>query len=278
MKLTEPGELRGFPAYPSVGRTIGMTAETDYTAIASCYEQRYRVIDYHGIERALIQFVEPANEVDILEVGCGTGHWLRFLGEGRGRRAGVDPSPQMLSRAQDAIVRPVLVRARAEGLPWANQSFDRLFCINAFHHFRDRTCFLTEAHRVLRPGGGLLIVGLDPHSRPLKWWVYDHFEGTLATDQARYSASAEIREAMSSAGFADCSTSAAQRISEDLSVQEAEARGFLDRSFTSQLALLSEDQFQAGVDRLRAADRSATGHAPRLRSEFILWGTVGQRQ
>jgi ubiquinone/menaquinone biosynthesis C-methylase UbiE len=193
-----------------------MSGETDYARIAPRYDQRYRVVDYHGIEEALLAFVEPANEVDVLEVGCGTGHWLRFLGRGRGRRAGIDPSLEMLSRGRGTAIGPLLVGARAEALPWADESFDRLFCINALHHFRNKTRFLTEAHRVLRPGGRLLIVGLDPHSTPLKWWVYDFFEGTLATDQARYPPSGEIRAAMSNAAFVHCTTVPAQRISEDL--------------------------------------------------------------
>jgi ubiquinone/menaquinone biosynthesis C-methylase UbiE len=257
-----------------------MPIEADYATIAPHYDQRYRVVDYRGIAEALLEFVEPASVPDVLEVGCGTGHWLRFLGHGRGRRAGIDPSPEMLNRAREADTGPVLVRAVAEALPWVDQSFDRVFCINAFHHFRDKTRFLTDARRVLRPGGRLLIVGLDPHSTPLNWWLYDYFEGTMATDQARYPPSAQIRGAMSSAGFVDCSTIPAQHISGEMSLQEAESCGFLDRAFTSQLSLLSDQQFQSGLDRLRAASAAATavGQDFWLRSDFVLYATVGRTQ
>jgi ubiquinone/menaquinone biosynthesis C-methylase UbiE len=138
-----------------------MSAEADYAAIAPRFDQRYKVVDYRGVEKALFEFVEPAAKVDVLEVGCGTGHWLRFLDRESGRRVGIDPSPEMLSRARVSASGSQLARASAEALPLADKSFDRLFCINAFHHFRDKTRFLSEAHRVLRPGGRCLIVGLE---------------------------------------------------------------------------------------------------------------------
>lgn len=254
-----------------------MSRETDYTTIAPRYDQRYMMVDYRGIEEALLEFVDPTKEVDVLEVGCGTGHWLRFLEHGQGRRVGIDPSHEMLSLAHARAGGPLVVSARAEALPWADQSFDRLFCINAFHHFRDQNRFLRDAHRVLRPGGWLLTVGLDPHVTPLRWWVYDYFEGTMETDRARYPPSSEIRAAMSRGGFAHCATMPAQRFSQELSVREAEARGYLHRTFTSQLSLLSDRQFEEGLSRLRGAGATAESPEPRLRSDFILYATVGQR-
>ena len=48
---------------------------TNYDEVAATYDRRYAEDDYSGIERALIDFLgSPARHV--LQVGCGTGHWL----------------------------------------------------------------------------------------------------------------------------------------------------------------------------------------------------------
>jgi ubiquinone/menaquinone biosynthesis C-methylase UbiE len=41
----------------------------------------------------------------------------------------------------------------------ADASFDRLFCVNALHHFRDKRAFVVEARRVLRRGGRMMTIG-----------------------------------------------------------------------------------------------------------------------
>jgi ubiquinone/menaquinone biosynthesis C-methylase UbiE len=76
------------------------------------------------------------------------------------------------------------VRARAEALPWRDATFDRVFCVNALHHFADRVRFFAEARRILKPGGALMSIGKDPHADRDSWWVYDYFPETLA-DRSR---------------------------------------------------------------------------------------------
>jgi ubiquinone/menaquinone biosynthesis C-methylase UbiE len=89
---------------------------------------------------------------------------------GRVRKAaGLDRSAEMLQRAAPSAH---VVRGRAEKLPWRSNSFDRLFCINALHHFTDADAFMIEAQRVLRPEGALLTIGLDPHTALDSWWIY----------------------------------------------------------------------------------------------------------
>jgi ubiquinone/menaquinone biosynthesis C-methylase UbiE len=50
------------------------------------------------------------------------------------------------------------VQAEAARLPFADSSFDGAICANSFHYFRSPVCALQEAHRVLRPGGLLVLV------------------------------------------------------------------------------------------------------------------------
>ena len=254
-----------------------MQRVTDYDAISFQYECRYRVRDFRGVEDALLRFVGAVESSRLLEVGCGTGHWLKFL-EKQGRQPiGIDPSIKMLLLAREALPGWPLVKGRAEGLPFPNSCFDRLICINALHHFANKAAFLSEAHRVLRPSGGLMTVGLDPHTGLDKWWVYDYFPETVELDKGRYPSSGGIIKAMSQCGFIRCETSEAEHISATMPARVADAEGFLDRSFTSQLTILSKEEYHNGLNRLNKAIKESTGigNGLLLSTDLRLYAVVG---
>jgi ubiquinone/menaquinone biosynthesis C-methylase UbiE len=301
---------------------------TDYDSIADDYDARYDVYEYGGVRTTLLGFLGDGAPLAILEVGCGTGHWLaEVLGrltpsarltpspyanddarspsietpsarltpspyanddasspsiETRSAKAsaerhllaGVDPSAPMLARARLAAPAARLVRARAENLPWLGETFDRIFCVNALHHFVDRARFFEEARRLLRPGGGLLTIGKDPHVEQDSWWVYDYFTETREIDKARYARVRTLRGEMAHAGFAWADSGEADRIEAVRSFADATKHGMIARSFTSQLTVLSDDEFNQGMERLRAAD-AAAGGGLQLVSDFRLYATVG---
>ena len=281
---------------------------TNYDRIADRFDKRYAIYGYDGVRETLQSFlgVTPA----VLEVGCGTGHWLaavparlkpspceddrsaksplhdrsaksplphdrsaKALSE-RWILAGIDPSAPMLDRARIAAPSARLVRARAEDLPLRDGTFDRIFCVNALHHFADRHRFFAEARRVLKPGGGLLTIGKDPHAERDSWWVYDYFEETRAIDRARFAAVRTLRGDLTRAGFAWAESLEADHIEVSHSAAEAVASGVVDKSFTSQLTVLSDDEFMRGIERLRQADAAAGGEL-QLVADFRLYATIG---
>lgn len=249
---------------------------TDYDSVADGYDRRYSILHYDGVRDALLNFLTPAVS-SALEVGCGTGHWLREIAGRVSFIGGVEPSGPMLLHARQTAPDARLVRGRAEQLPWRDASFDRVFCVNALHHFGDRAQFLAEARRVLKPGGGLMTIGKDPHRAGDEWWVYDYFEGTRAIDEARFAAVRTIRGELTTAGFAWTESFEADRIESSRPVAEAFAAGIVDRAFTSQLAVLTDDEFKRGVERIRQAEASATarGEDLMLNTDFRLYATVG---
>ncbi len=90
-----------------------------------------------------------------LDVACGTGLSSVVLREIAARVVGTDSSAEMLARAP-RVGGVEYVEASAENLPFADGSFDLLTVSSAFHWF-DRTRFLSEARRVLRPEGCLVV-------------------------------------------------------------------------------------------------------------------------
>jgi SAM-dependent methyltransferase len=247
----------------------------DYDQIAGTYETRYERNSYEGVERTLQGFIGGQPGLEILEVGCGTGHWLEFLHVQGTHPTGLDFSAGMLTRAQTRLSGIPLVRGTAEGLPWQAEFFDRVFCVNAFHHFSDKTAFLKEARRILRPGGRILSVGLDPHSGKDQWYVYDYFPQSLAVDRQRFPASSSLRAWISEAGFEDCVTEEVEHWTYQLPAHEILRQGRLEKTATSQLSVLTDAEYQHGLDHIHADIQraEAAGESLFLTADLRLYGT-----
>jgi ubiquinone/menaquinone biosynthesis C-methylase UbiE len=106
----------------------------------------------------------------IADLGGGTGELGAGLArELRAQAIIVDTTPQMLRRV-DPLPWVSVRLARAEALPFPDTYFDALVCSDAFHHFRDQDAAAREMARVVRPGGGVLILDMDP-SGPDRFWA-----------------------------------------------------------------------------------------------------------
>jgi ubiquinone/menaquinone biosynthesis C-methylase UbiE len=243
----------------------------DYDAVAPAFDRRYAHNSFAGIERAVTRFVGSRRHGAIVEVGCGTGHWLGVLAGSAEILVGVDRSKAMLERARAANPRTALVRATAEHLPFATNTSDRVFCVNALHHFGDPKAFLRECRRILSAAGSFLTISLDPHTGLDTWWIYDYFPGALPADRQRYPSTEKIRKWLDEAGFATATTEIVHHVPAERPFELAVEQGFLDRRSTSQLMVISDSEYEAGMRRLRR-DR------PVLRSDLRLFGTTAHMQ
>ena len=187
---------------------------------------------------------------------------------------GIDPSFPMLSRAREKLIRPDVISGRAENLPLASHTFDRVFCINAHHHFLDKPRFLSEVYRVLRPGGSLMTIALDPHAGADQWWVHDYFDGTLIIDKERYPSCGQIREWMRNADFTDTYSSVVQHEAGGVAAEPALRDGTMTPSYTSQLAVLTGDELLAGTKRIQAA--LAENNQLQLWADLRVYATYGR--
>ena len=105
--------------------------------------------------------------VRILDVGCGPGFYITELLEAVGREgavAGVDISADMLAVTAKRAAGHGNVEfheADATSLPVPDASFERAVCVQVLEYVRDVPAALAEMHRVLRPGGRMLVWDVD---------------------------------------------------------------------------------------------------------------------
>jgi len=108
---------------------------------------------------------------DVLEVAVGTGRNLPCYPPGT-RLTGIDLSPGMLAVAERRAVElgldASLRTADAQALPFGDGSFDTVVCTISLCNIPDDRAAIAQMHRVLRPGGRLIL--LD-HVASDRWWV-----------------------------------------------------------------------------------------------------------
>jgi ubiquinone/menaquinone biosynthesis C-methylase UbiE len=104
----------------------------------------------------------------VLDVATGGGHTaLAFAGIAR-RVVAYDLTEPMLAAARAHVrgrgaATVEFVAGDAGGLPFRDESFDVVTCRTAAHHFADVAAAVRQIHRVLRPGGSLLLQDILGH-------------------------------------------------------------------------------------------------------------------
>ncbi len=135
----------------------------------------------HAALREVPERLERAPRV--LDVACGTGIFLKeLLTQWPGIDAyGVDVSEDMLAQARLALKdRPHVHVERAQigpgetaGLPYAPETFDLITCTNALHDLPEPVATLSGLHRLLAPGGQLVVEDFARREPPFPWAVFE---------------------------------------------------------------------------------------------------------
>ncbi len=130
-----------------------------YAKSAADYDRRWSFYLAATMRETLARLRLKGDEA-LLDVGCGTGGLLRLLSERHPGLAlsGIDLSAEMLEVARgkpgaDADLR----QGDASALPFAGGAFDVLVSTSMFHYLPDPARCLAEFHRVLKPGGRVVI-------------------------------------------------------------------------------------------------------------------------
>ena len=251
----------------------------DYDRLAAGYDRRFRESRLTGEGQALLALASNLPARRVLEVGCGTGHWLANLAAVTPALYGLDPSPGMLAQARRRPVPLKLNRGVARQLPFKAGCCELVYCVNAIHHFQDPPAFIHAAARVLGRGGVLAVIGIDPRDRRNQWYGYHYFEGTYETDLQRFPAWPVVLAWMQAAGFSQIELRQVERVEELRQGRAVLADPFLSKSSTSQLALLSDEAYATGLQRIEAAlqEAEARGETIVFPSEFSIEMMTGSK-
>ncbi len=248
-----------------------------YTSISETYDRRYEINPLNGVAEALRGVVRQTGARRVLEVGCGTGYWLKTLCPHLDWIIGLDLSIAMLHKALQPPGSYDLVCASATSLPFAQCSFDLVFVVNAMHLFEDKRGFVEQIRHLVRPGGALVIIGLDVASAIGHWVMYDYFPGALEFDQSRFPPWEHIDLWMTEAGLAVQSLRTVEQIRSEKRGRAILDDHFIQRHSASHFLGLTDAQYQAGIDRIKLAiaQAEARGEEAVFKSEFELKMMVG---
>jgi len=155
---------------------------------------------YQALHRLIFQTLESRvpdwREKEILDAGCGTGSILKQLGN-PARNVGVDLAPEAVSFCRKRGLNNVR-QADICALPFIDASFDVVICSSVLYHqwVGDPAVAVRELHRVLRPGGLLLL-----NVPALRFLHSAHDEAVMTAHRFNKS---EMRQLLRDNGFAIC--------------------------------------------------------------------------
>ena len=147
---------------------IGATYETAGALLSFGQDARWRA--------RLISLVAAGPQEVVLDVATGTGLVARGLRERYGCAVvGLDRSADMLGAALARDGHIPLVRARAESLPFPDDSFDHLTFTYLMRYVDDPAATIRELARVVKPGGRIVALDFGVPPNPIlrtMWRIY----------------------------------------------------------------------------------------------------------
>jgi len=139
----------------------------------------------------------PDGRARMLDVGCGTGHFLHALQTRAGDRlelAGLDFSTKAIERARSEVPGADLAEADVYAIPWPDDSFDLVTSLETLEHLRKPDAALGEIARLCKPGGSMVLT--VPNGENDDWEGHFQFwnPAEFATFVGRFAEVEEVRD------------------------------------------------------------------------------------
>ncbi|MBK7183824.1 MAG: class I SAM-dependent methyltransferase [Bacteroidetes bacterium] len=96
---------------------------------------------------------------NVLDVGCGSGRWTKFISSKVKFVEAIDPSSAVIQAAKmnDKVNNVRVTQASVENIPFGDNSFDFVFSLGVLHHIPDTQSAMNACVRKLKPGGYFLV-------------------------------------------------------------------------------------------------------------------------
>jgi len=168
------GAMNPIPPHPPLPRFYEPSKREEYVRdifdeTAPWYDWAVRFMSFGSgswYRREALKRAGVAPGMKVLDLATGTGPVARAAAEVTGDPRsviGIDPSSGMLASGRTASPK---VQGKAEQIPVRSAAFDALTIGFALRHFADLRAVFEECHRVLQPGGRILILEITaPQSR-----------------------------------------------------------------------------------------------------------------
>jgi ubiquinone/menaquinone biosynthesis C-methylase UbiE len=183
-------------------RGVGEVKVAQGAAAARAFDVVARVYDTPALQRVVyrpsqdivVASLRLAQSRRVADVGCGTGQLTaRIAAELDVEETyGFDVSEGMLAKARERSDAVRWTQAPAEDLPLPDGALDAVVSTEAFHFF-DRPVALREFHRVLAPGGVLIVASVNT--------AIEGIGGLLRWAQVEWSTRDGTRALVQDAGF-----------------------------------------------------------------------------
>lgn len=133
------------------------------------YEQRVR-------SRTVLRLLDAQREEAILDIGCGNARDILPMLRAGARIVGIDLSEGMIQQARQELAAAGCPDVELEvgdtiHLRFQAHSFDKVLCSEVIEHIPEASTALREIHKVLKPGGRLILSTPNRSS----WYGFDRY-------------------------------------------------------------------------------------------------------
>ena len=118
------------------------------------YAMLNRPIETGRHARRILRYLRPRSDDRLLEIGCGRGWLTQRMQELCPATYGIDVNPKSIAHG----VADQLMTMDALDLRFDDEQFDHVYSFHAIEHITEADVALREMHRVLIPGGRVLLV------------------------------------------------------------------------------------------------------------------------
>lgn len=141
---------------------------------------------WEATARALITLLDLG---DVLDIASGDGVLAELLGQQARSITCVDVNAAVIEAASRRLMpraHVTLLQADMHQLPLPPQSYDQVFLMHALSYAQDPLQVLSEAVRVLRPGGHLIVAALNEHEHRAAAQAFDHVNLGMRPETLRH--------------------------------------------------------------------------------------------